>query len=775
MRKKLIRRALLLLIFAVTITSTNIAYAFTDIPAEASYTDALNRLTALGIISRNDTGKFNPDNLLTREQFSKMMVVAAGLEDTAAALRGTTIFSDVQSNTMSSGYINVALDKGFITGMSDGKFHPNDNITFAQVCTVLVKALGYTDKDVPGQWPNNYIIKANALGLTKDINLNKNDGIKRWEAVIIFDRLLSTNIKKVNTADADKAFIDTTGAYTQYIILGDSTTSDALTKDQILTDKGILYNNTGSSFELGGAYNFVTKNGTIQKAYNETSVTNRISVMQAMGTKVSYKNAGIDETITLPDSITYYYNGSKLDVKNLSSVLQRDTSIVFTYNESKTGYNYAVIFDPIYSNAEIAKDFVPATKTLGSITFSDDTQIIRNNELIDITKIEAKDIVYQVTDVWGTNKYVVVIDNKIGGEITGVLPNSLAPKTLKIDGVSYDFSEDIDVSKIIGSNGAFAVGNDIIVSLDTNGKIVDVEYFGTEDNSNFAVVLSASSTIVKADNSSYNKIRYKAKLLLGNNITSEYYVNSDASSLKGKLVKYTFVDSETLSLTQTSTSPMGSMAVNKGDGTIGSYYVSSNVKIINIVNYDGDSDITASILNWNDLPNGTIPVGKIWYMNSSGAFGDINLIMTDDIFDQKNKAGIVKSIATKTLAGGGNSYQYEIMVDGKVYTYTQVLSGAATGSAYRFVMTSSGIKGMSDILFPGIKGTTIQAIDSRRIKVDGTIYFWKNDARIYYVDLNGGVSLKSITDSDILKSYSRIEIYYNNTTDKKVETVVIFE
>lgn len=766
---------LLLFILIITLTSTNLAYAFTDIPSDASYIDALNRLTALGIISSNDTGKFNPDSLLTREQFSKMMVVASGLEDSVAALKGTTIFSDVKANTMSSGYINVALNKGFITGMSDGKFHPNDKMTFAQICTVLVKALGYTDQDVPGQWPNNYIIKANALGLTTDMNHDKNDGIKRWEAVVIFDRLMSTYIKKTNASDADKTFIDTTGVYTKYIILGDSTTSNTLNKNQILTDKGVLYNKTDLSFEPGGTYNFVTQGSTIKKAYNETSTTKRLSVTQAMGTKISYKNNGIDDTMTLPDNITYYYNGAKLDVKNLSSSIQRDSSIVFTYNDTQTGFDYAVIFDPIYSKAEIANNFIPASKKLGSITFSDDIQIIRNSELVDITKIESKDVVYQVTDIWGANKYIIVIDNKVAGEITDVLPNSLAPKTLKIDGVSYDFSEDIDVSKIIGSNGAFAVGNDIIVSLDNNGKIVDVEYFGAEDNSNFAVVLSSSSTIVKSDTSSAKTIGYKAKLLFSNNITAEYYVSTDAFALKGKLVKYTFVDDDTVSLTQASSSPMGSITIDKSERTIGSYYVSSNVKVINVVNYDSDSDITASILNWNDLPNGLIPAGKIWYINSSGAFGDVNLIFTDDIFDQKTRTGVVKSVTTKETAGGGTSYQYEVLVDGKVYSYNQVLSGAGTGSAYRFTMSSTGIKAFSDMIFPGIKGSSIQAIDSRRIKIDGTIYFWKNDASIYYVDSNGSISLKAITDNDILKSFSRVEVYWDNTSNKKVQTVVIFE
>ena len=141
---------------AIILCFTASAYAsFQDVPQGASYSDALSRVTALGIMGGVGDNLFQPDSVLTREQFAKSIVVAAGLNDTAGTLKGSTIFADIDPSRWSNGFINAALNNGFITGMPDGTFHPTDSITFAQACTVLVKALGYTDQDVPGMWPKN--------------------------------------------------------------------------------------------------------------------------------------------------------------------------------------------------------------------------------------------------------------------------------------------------------------------------------------------------------------------------------------------------------------------------------------------------------------------------------------------------------------------------------------------------------------------------------------------------------------------------------------------
>ena len=171
----------LILITLIAFVPISTYAAFSDVPQNASYQSALDRLTSLGIMSGYSNGQFKPDDNLTREQFAKIIVTAAGLIDNAQLVNGSTEFSDVSPSSWSSGYINVALGKEFIVGEADGKFHPSDNVTFDTVCTAIIRALGYIDQDVPGNWPQNYISKASQLGLTAGVSLNASSPVPRWQ------------------------------------------------------------------------------------------------------------------------------------------------------------------------------------------------------------------------------------------------------------------------------------------------------------------------------------------------------------------------------------------------------------------------------------------------------------------------------------------------------------------------------------------------------------------------------------------------------------------
>lgn len=775
MKNQIKRIISLLLVIMITCITTSAFANFSDVPETALYANSLERLSALGIFSGNVNGEFRPDEFLTREQFAKVIVVAAGLEDIVTTMNGVTEFPDVSPNGWSSGYINTALKKGFITGAPDGKFHPSGSITYSQVCAAIVRALGYTDQDVAGLWPRNYVDKARALGITDGINLGNNDAVPRWAAALMIDKLLSTNIKKNNPSEPDRTFLDASGFYDEYIVLGNSTTSDKITGKQVLTDKGIFYNATGNTLELGNKYNLAIKEDTIVKASGKLNAVKEISVNNAVDTLIKYVNGSQEENMILPDKTVYYYQGVKQNYENLKTILQKNTSIVFGYNSTKTGYEYAVIFDPIYSKPEVALNFVPSTKKLGSISFIGEPLIIRNGEFIDVSQIVKKDIVYQITDIWNRNKYILVVDNKIAGEITDVLPNKLSPKMLQIDNTNYEFSKDIDYNKINNSPGAFNVGSYIILLLGYDGKIVGVEYFGSEDNSNYALVLNNSYSISTNSDGTKN-IVYSAKLLFSDGITAVYNVASNAAALKGKLVKYSFVDDRTIALEQIPYNFLGEVFIKKDDRMIDTSYVADNVKIFNVVFNDATKDIQASLIEWNDIPGGTIPQGKIWHVNTTGTFKDINLIFTDDIFDERYKTAVVKTVNI-IPSGKGSSYEYILLIDGKEIKYGEHIPNASTGSVLRAKLSISGIDSIIENRLPGVKATKVQALDAKRIKINDTVYWFKNNVPVCFKDYKGEVTVKGLMDIKTNQEYDKVELYFDKPVSDggKVEAIIVYE
>jgi len=752
----------------------DVSAVFSDVTQTAIYSSALNRLVSLGILSGNEKGEFRPNDMLTREQFAKIIITAAGLEDTAAVLSDKTIFPDVNPSSWSSGYINAALDKGYITGMPDGKFHPKEGISFAQACTILVRALGYTDSDLSGQWPRNYIEKAKILGLTDGISLSSNEAVPRWVCAVMVDRLLDTYVKASSPSGASMTFMEAAG-YIECIILGNHETYEGIGSSQIITDKGIYYNTSGIEFELGGRYYLSIDGENVVKASSKLNTTVEITVSNAAEDSITYVSENRIKNMVLPKGITYYYNGQKQDYSTLNTLMHKNTSIIFSYNKNKTGYEFAVIFDPAYSKPQVADKFTSASRKLGTISFEDDTVIVKGGELIDVSQIEINDVVYQVTDIWQRNKYILVVDNKVAGEITDVIPDRLSPKKLQIDNVDYEFSKNFNTSIITNSYGTFSPGSNVIALLGYDGKIVAVKYFGVEDNSNYAVVLDSYYTI-KANTDGTRDAEYSAKLLFSDGMTAVYDVTDNAYEYKGKLVKYSFVDDDLISLERISYNYPGEVIINKYERMMGENYVADNVKIFNVIYNDQGQEAKAELLKWSDLPDGTIPGGKIWYTATGGPFEDINIIFTNDIFNERYKTAIVKSVKAMP-AGRDDTFEYTFVVEGKEYKYTKYKEDLNIGNVYDVRLNSSGIESLTAYRNPDVKGTNVQAVDARRIKINDKIYFFSDSISVYIRDPERNITVGNLGDIDLSREYHQVGLYFdsNKKNENKVAMIVLWK
>jgi hypothetical protein len=210
----------------------------------------------------------------------------------------------------------------------------------------------------------------------------------------------------------------------------------------------------------------------------------------------------------------------------------------------------------------------------------------------------------------------------------------------------------------------------------------------------------------------------------------------------------------------------GETSIDKSEQLLGSFSVADNVKIFDLVNNDNGSDAQASALRWTDLPNGTIPSGKIWYIANAGAFNDVNLIVTDDILNRGYKLGIVTSVAANE-----NSTESTVLIDGIEYRYSSTLP---VGSIVKFKMKSTGIDSLVQIMHTNTTSSTIQAIDGRRIKLNGTVYYFDNSFSIYYRDFNVIVTAKTLADINITKSYQKVSLYrYEIDTGSKISVLLI--
>ena len=85
-------------------TFTALAATFPDVPDDAPYAQAVQELTALGIISGTDQGTFAPDQLVTRAEITKMAVEALNEGSMAEASQAGSIFADVNAANNGQGH-----------------------------------------------------------------------------------------------------------------------------------------------------------------------------------------------------------------------------------------------------------------------------------------------------------------------------------------------------------------------------------------------------------------------------------------------------------------------------------------------------------------------------------------------------------------------------------------------------------------------------------------------------------------------------------------------
>ena len=118
------------------------AQAFSDIPADAWYADAIAKASAAGIMSGVGGGMADPNGTVTREMFFVMFARGLGIEP-----QGATSGAAADGSGWSEGYINALTDRGYVSGDGTG-VNALANINRASVMSLMDKTIStYVNTD----------------------------------------------------------------------------------------------------------------------------------------------------------------------------------------------------------------------------------------------------------------------------------------------------------------------------------------------------------------------------------------------------------------------------------------------------------------------------------------------------------------------------------------------------------------------------------------------------------------------------------------------------
>jgi hypothetical protein len=178
------------IVAVIMLLQPNIAYAqyFSDVQPNNSMGDSIISLYEKGYISGYPDGTFGISKKMNRAEFCVVITKFLEVESEGLEEYTTTNFSDMKGYGWAVPYVSYCFEKGIVSGDGKGNFMPGRTITYNEICTILVRVLGYEEKarnltrinNI--KYPQNYLNIGTEIGIFDGIILN--DGQEAMRGIV---------------------------------------------------------------------------------------------------------------------------------------------------------------------------------------------------------------------------------------------------------------------------------------------------------------------------------------------------------------------------------------------------------------------------------------------------------------------------------------------------------------------------------------------------------------------------------------------------------------
>ena len=166
---------------------------------KVSYAEAVDVLSAIGILDGYPDGTFRPTNTIKRSEMAKMIAVLSNAGDDVSDLYASACtFADAK-NDWAASYIAYCAQTGIVSGRNATTFDPNGKVTGIETAKMLLCVLGFdaaTQGYVGVNWKTNILRDAKAHGLLNGFaaDYDPDKAITREEAAQMMLNALQANI-----------------------------------------------------------------------------------------------------------------------------------------------------------------------------------------------------------------------------------------------------------------------------------------------------------------------------------------------------------------------------------------------------------------------------------------------------------------------------------------------------------------------------------------------------------------------------------------------------
>ncbi len=370
----------LALVFAMAFTFTAGAVNFTDASTIAKdYTDDVNMLVELGVISGYPDGSFGPKKNITRAEFAKMAYTIIYGSDTDGDLFAAqkSSFWDVEGNASvawAKGYINYCASNKIVSGVGGGKFNPSGNITVAEASKMLLVILG-CDPAKEGftgaNWMSNVVAKAMELGVY--------DG---WQGdpAALATRELVAKLMSNTILSSIYTYSAVSGIGSQKDALGQNWNETLGQKTMGLrTVSGIVVANERYAIDTDEEGHTLNNVASIALAANSGDY---------VGTAIAPRGVDSEESVILYETVTSdgtsYLSTMVIDRAVTDELLGNHVNVFFKADKKESSTSGRID----YTNIKVLGDVVVSTDSVSYIVPASDVEIYPNGESSSTAKIQ---------------------------------------------------------------------------------------------------------------------------------------------------------------------------------------------------------------------------------------------------------------------------------------------------------------------------------------------------------------------------------------------------
>ena len=802
--KKFLSLVLALVMTMSLVTVSAGAKDFSD-NSKITYKEAVDVMSAVGVIDGYPDGSFNPTATLTRGAAAKIICnLILGPTTAGALVADAAPYKDVPTNNTFAGYIAYCQKAGIISGYADGTFKPANSLTGYAFMKMLLGALGY-DASREGYTGPNWSIAVGkralnaglADGLSGDFNGVK--AVTREEACLYaFNTLKAPMVEYANSSSVTVNGITFTNKSDAKEIERNDDNAKAVVVDDDLLNFGEKY---FTKLDIGNESKDDFGRPAHEWIYDKDSVG-----VYADSPLATYAGADFDED-TLDDDFDDYtvadniiYNGgkdSKVDMAYLEGSVKGLN--IELYGSKKDKKIKTIVVTEAYAAevTEINTDDNDKVKSVevtvyeagraisnsGDYTFTIDVK--RDKDAYDIVKGYDKDDVFAIfvkpgwdADDSDPDKVIIGAEkvDTVKGVATTISADNYYNGWVKVDGTKYNFANEYSQAEVTKeSDGTFYLYNGYVLHFDGS----------TANDDNYLYVVRAGMEADKWNSNTYyaevvftdgTSKTIEVKKVGGATVDAVSDIAIGVYSYKHNESKDTYeLTSKVASATKVNISKGKTVIKNAADttrvATANSATVFVNVKL------DGTK-----------FDKSTVSTGykAVSTMNNVDAYVITDKGVAEYVF---TVGGVAKNDGKDLIYVAGESisklthdkdlddyYTYNAVVDGKI---VEIMVDASTTNANNLDGLYDSASIDSDKLYSDFTAAdtadyaTANGVDFKKAADDvvtlkkansaDTALAYAENVTVYVIDTDG-----DITTGSINRNYTNVDVTYTTNSDDEV-------